>query len=657
MAFKIPNWKKLFYWFRQKTNPPVTNKLDHKLIKKNRSKLLPSWPQLKYLKHFLTSTEKTAIKIAGLIFVITAISWTAWLLIKNQTVVPTEGGEYSEALIGQPKFINPVFSSTNDVDSDLVYLIYSGLFRYNEQQKLLPDLASKYTVSEDKKTYNIELRQDVKWSDGQAFSADDVILTFSTIQNPAVNSPLIASFQGVTVEKISEYSVRFSLKEPFAPFLSSLTVGILPSHIWREIQPNNIKLAKNNLQPVGTGSWKFSKLVKDQAGNIQAYTLVPNEYYYKKNPYLKSLTFKFYPDYSQALNVLKTQEVKALSFLPRDLKDKISNKNFEFYKLNLPQYSALFINQAEESILTDLDLRLAMAYAINKDEIIKILDGTAEKINSPFLKNSLGYDDNLEYPNYSPASSTKLLDEEWKIIQPEDYFDIEYEKLLKTKQDEIDNIENDASSTPEMVSSTIEKITDQLKESVRQKMNSEQSIYRKNEDDGILEIKITTIDTSEYQDVAQAIAKNWQTVGIKTEIQLIDKYQIKDVLKKRDYQVLLYGEIIGNDPDPFPFWHSSQTNYPGLNLSGFSNRDADKLLEDARANATSTTRGQLYKDWQKILIDEMPAIFLYTPVHTMIVSKEINGIDISYISIPSERYVNINNWYTKTKKKINFLAK
>ena len=644
-------WKKPLSWIKKQDKKPISTDLDRKLLKKIRPKILPSWSQFKYTLHFLDKTEKLIIKIALLVLVVTSISWAVYFSMNNRVSVPTTGGEYSEALIGQPKFINPLYASTSDIDSDLTYLIYSGLFRFNEQQKLLPDLASKYTFSEDKKIYDVQLRQDVKWSDGKPFTADDVIFTFEAIQNPIVNSPLITTFQGVKIEKISQYSVRFTLKTAFAPFINSLTTQILPAHIWQDIQPINIKLAKNNLQPVGSGPWKFGKLVKDQTGNIQSYILEPNQYYHKKTPYLKSLTFKFYPDYTQALNALKSQDISALGFLPRNLKDKISNKNFNFYNFRLPQYTAIFFNQEKSSILKDEDLRAALLLATEKTKIAKTLNNTVEITESPILKNSLGYDPKLKSNGFNPVSSTALLDKKWSIIQPEEYFKIEYDKLIKDKKDEIEKIKNDVSSTPKMVSSSVEKIEKTATETVRQKMNSQQSIYRKDKNDNILELKITTLNTEEYKIVAQTVANMWQKAGIKTGIEYIDVHAIKDVLKKRNYSILLYGEIVGNDPDPYPFWHSSQTNYPGLNLARFSNRDADKILEKARSSTSTANRAELYKDFQKIIIKENPAIFLYIPTHTFIVSKDVKGIMLEQAYSPSERYATVNKWYTKTKNK------
>ncbi|PIT87681.1 MAG: hypothetical protein COU31_01895 [Candidatus Magasanikbacteria bacterium CG10_big_fil_rev_8_21_14_0_10_40_10] len=646
------NFKKRLDSLIHRPKKPVDDSLDKILLKKTRQRFLPNYSQIKYLRHFLSKKEKWAIGISVSVLAVSLIAWASVYVYHNQKIVPANGGEYSEGLIGQPKYVNPLFSNTNDIDADLTYLIYSGLFKFGSQQKLLPELASKYIVSADKKTYDINLREDVKWSDGREFTADDVVFTFNTIKNPLVSSPLVSTFQGVEVKKVDKYQVRFTLKEPFAPFLTSLTVGIIPAHIWSEVEPAKIKLAKNNLQPVGTGAWVFNKMIKDQAGNIQQYILQSNPNYYKKPPYLDKITFKFYPDYTTAFSALKTQEIMGLSFVPNNLKKQISNKNFIAYNFNLPQYTALFLNEDNNDSLADEDLRLALWQAVNKTSLAKNLDESIKLIDSPLLGYFTDTTTTFKYPAFNTASSTELLDDNWEKIQPEEYFKLRYDELLSKQEAEIKAITENPSSTPEMVSSSVKKIEDQITESVRKTMDAKQSAYRKDDDDNILELTITTVNNDEYGLVAKEIASMWANVGIKTNIRLIDSPQIPEVIKNRNYEILLYSEIVGADLDPFAFWHSSQSRYPGLNLSGYSNSKADELLEDARGLATETERQSLYARFVNLLIQDIPAIFLYTPNQTFIIDKQIHGIDLNNIFTPSQRYITINDWYIKTQKKL-----
>ncbi len=651
------NWSKIFFWIKKKQGSSAismpTQHFDRKLVKKIRPNLIPKWPQLRYLGSFLSDLEKKVITVALVIFFLSSVSWGLFLFFKNTELVPKSGGEYSEALIGEPKFINPLFSSSNDIDADLVSLIYSGLFKYDNAQKLIPDLASDYTVTNDGRIYNINLRQDIKWSDGEPFTADDVIYTFESIQNPEVGSPLLAAFQDITIERTGDYSVNFTLKEPFAPFLNSLTVGILPEHIWTNAPPSSIRLAKTNLQPIGSGPWKFSKLTKkDSSGSIQSYTLERNTNYYQELPFLKNLTFQFYGDFSQIASALKIQEVKAISFVPQDLTDKTAGKNFQLYQFRLPQYTALFFNENTSPFLKNTESRLALNLALDKNKIVEqALNKNGETLNSPILKGELGYKPDIAFPGFDIEQANKILDKNWSRIQPEDFFKNAYDTLLKTRQAEIDDIKKNTTTPAEEITTRIKDIENATSESVRKSMNPDQTFYRKNKANEILQLRLTTVDTSEYQLAAETIAKMWRTIGVKIDIEIYNSNQItRNVLKDRAYEILLYGEIVGADPDPYPFWHSSQINYPGLNLSMFTNRTADTLLEVARATTTEKVRAENYEKFQEILAKELPAVFLYTPTYNFIASKEIKGITFENIFAPADRFNDLTHWYIKTKR-------
>lgn len=625
--------------------------MDRQLIKRIQRSSWPSFSQLKYVSRFLNQREKYIISLCAALALLALVTWGISLSIKHSSFVPRDGGEYIEALIGQPKFINPLFAGNNDIDTDLAALIYNGLFRYDSEQKLAPDLAESYTVSDDKKVYEITLRRNISWSDGEPFTANDVLFTFENIQSPEVNSPLFPAFQGVEIEKIDDYKIRFTLKESFAPFLDTLTVGIIPEHVWINVQPANIKLAKNNLQPIGTGPWKFEKLVKDDAGAIQIYSLSRNEKYHGKTPHLKTVTFKFYSDFQQSIEALRSQNVTAVSFIPRPFKEKLAKKNINIYSLTLPQYTALFFNQNQAPPLKDSDLRLALALALDKSAILReALNNEGLIIDSPILQGNIGYYPEIKKNEYNVEKAKKLLDKKWSAIAPEDYFKLRFDSILKGRQAAIDAAAKNPSSTPAMASSTIETIRQEIMATVRQEMRIDQIAYRKNKDSNILSLTITTADTPEYTQAAESIAKMWRALGIKTDIQTISSRQFsREILKGRSYQVLLYGEIVGSDPDLFPFWHSSQIEYPGLNLALFVNRAADKLLEEARVEANGEKRAAGYKKFQDILSKEIPAVFLYTPTYTFAVNKEIKGVAINRVLNPADRYNGLADWYMKTK--------
>ncbi len=630
----------------------IQHDLDKKLVQSIQPRHFPNWSQLKYLKRFLDQREKKIIFIAFFASILTAVSWFGFELATHLKFVPKDGGTYSEALIGQPKYINPLFSSINDVDSDLTKLVYAGLFNYSQDQKLTPELAEKYTVSADQKIYTISLKNSLRWSDGEPITADDVMYTFEMIQSQETGSPLYISFQGIQLEKIDSKTIRFTLKEPFAPFLHSLTVGILPEHTWApssQINPANIKLAKTNLQPIGSGPWKFDRLIKKDDGSIQSFELVRNENYFKKKPFIKKLTFTFFEDCSQAFQEVQSKHILGTSFVSCKSKEEMQKKNLSHYPIKLPQYTALFFNQADFTILKDDDLRLSLSKGTNKADLVStVLKNEGDVINSPITEGSLGYYPEIKKINYNTDEANSLLDKKWTRIQPEEYFKIRYDALLKTIPKT--NTNTTTTSTQPIVDPGTPTIEDGLETKVRKEMEASQTFYRKNKQNEVLQLTITTIDTPEYEQAAQFIAKNWQLLGIQTNINLIRTNDIRrDILRNHNYAILLYGEVVGADPDLFAFWHSSQVDYPGLNLAQFSNRDADKLLEDARKTTDEAERNNLYKKFQDILITELPAIFLYSPIYDYVINNQVKGVNIPRIVSPADRFNSLPYWYLKTK--------
>ena len=256
---------------RKPLTPLVTHKHDVTLLQRAHGKSIPSIAQLRHIRDILSPAERLVLSISILVGIVGCV-WGAMLVLGAYRVqVPAIGGTYTEAIVGGPQLVNPIFASVNDVDVDLTRLIYAGLMRYDEDQHLVTDLAKEYTVDEAGLIYTFTLHDTASWHDGERVTAKDVAYTIETIQDSVVNSPLRLSFQGVIVDVLDEYTVQFVLPETFPSFLSALTVGILPEHIWFDIPAEQMRLAGQNLRPIGSGPYVFSKLKKADAGFILKY--------------------------------------------------------------------------------------------------------------------------------------------------------------------------------------------------------------------------------------------------------------------------------------------------------------------------------------------------------------------------------------------------
>lgn len=588
---------------------------DEKLVQKlSANKRVPSWQQVKYLSEYLSKTERLFVRILTGVVIVSTLCLFINIYWTHSTQTPKDGGTYTEGLVGTPHYINPLFASSSDVDLDLTGLIYSGLLKFTNAG-LIKDLANDYQISSDQKVYTFQLRQDVKWHDGENLTANDVIFTFNRINDQKTKTPLLFNFRGTTIEKIDDYTIRFTLPEPFAPFLESLTVGILPEHIWENIQPENMTLAEYNLKPIGSGAYKFKSLIKNKNGNIKSFNLEKNDAYYEKPAFINELTFKFYQDFEQAVEALNNKNVEGISYLPKEIRGRIiNNRNLNFHLLQLPQYTATFFNYRNNPVLKDVAIRKLLSHGVNKEKIVnEILNAEATVIDSPVLKGSLGYTDDFEKFPYNPEYAKAELEKAGWVLS-------DYKKEKK--------VEGDAQITA----------TDEYPFQVRKKK------------DNYLEFTLTTVNQPENVAIAKELQKDWQLIGAKINLVVVDTSKIQDTIKNRDYEILLYGQILGEDPDPYPFWHSNQETHPGLNLTSLNNPTIDKLLEDARKTTDDAKRAVQYAQFQKLLADSVPAIFLFSPTYTYPQNKKIKGFDSERLILPANRFNQITSWYIKTDR-------
>lgn len=596
---------KLFTLFKNtKDNiiQPETEDVNQQLIMRLNKKHLPSWAQLKQLPKFLNKTERLQLTVALMILILSSLTVVWRLYINHSESVPAYGGEYTEGLIGVPNLVNPILA-TSDVDRDLTKLVFSGLMQVNEQGQLVPDLANGYTINAEQTTYTFELRNNIRWHDDELITADDVIFTINSIKNPEYKSPYKNSFNGVTVSRINDQTVQFKLEKPFSPFLSILTIGILPEHLWYSIPAFGANLADLNLKPIGSGSYQFKSFDRDGNGNIKNYHLEAYTNYYLNSPFIKKLHFKFYPDFFTGVTALQNKNIDGLIYLPNEYKQELTNNKITLHNLQFPQYTAIFFNPKNNELLSNKDFRHALAMGVDKERILReVLNGDGQIIDSPILPGLLGYDENIKSASYDPEVAKAMLDQlGW----------------------------------PQNEDSQFRSQTDE---------NGENPIE--------LSLKLTTIDHADNVKTVSILQENWQALGIKTELDIIPKDRMKQtIIDPRNYQVLVYGEVVNTNSGPYPFWHSSQNQAPGLNLSVMANKDIDDYLDIINSATTDQAKLEPLKRFQEKLLELDFAIFLYNPTYTYPTNSKLRGLEnLKFINLPSDRFNNITAWYVKTKR-------
>lgn len=605
------------------------NEFDKKLVLSFSKTRVPSFKQLKYLKKFLTVKEFWIVNICLVVLLVNAGIIAVKFYQNHFLPAPKRGGSCAEGLVGAPQYINPLYASVSDVDNDIASLIFSSLLKRDGNGQLIKDLADGYSASEDGKIYKFTIKQGIKWHDGSDLTVDDIVFTFNIIKDKQYGSPLRAGFGGVEIKKLDGKTVEFDLADSYAAFLELMDFGILPQAQWGQIPPNAANLAELNLKPIGSGPYKFKSLVKDKSGNIRSYNLTINKDYYGKTPFIEELNLRFFPDFESAIAALNSgNAIDAISYLPNELNGSVAAQDhLNYYRLNMPQLTSLFFNLQANSMVNDKKIRQAMSMAIDKNKLVeKIFGDSARAINGPILPDSFAYSGVNKY-NYNQDSAGKLLDSAgWQI-----------KKIMK----------QDIASAGEATKDPAVKKDNEIKLAM-----GEGGWRMKNNE--YLIIKLTAVDNQENGAATEMIKKFWEDIGIKTEVELIPSSQIQgEIIKQRNFTVLLYNVVAGADPDPYALWHSSQAD-SGLNLTGFSNKEADQLMEDARLANNIQIRKEKYKRFQEIIAEETPAIFICSQTYNYVQSKKIKGFDIKNILLPRDRFNNIGDWYVNTGKKFSW---
>ena len=563
--------------------------------------------KFKHLGKILKPKEKAIVYMATFLLVLATIGGSVKYYISTTQIVATIGGEYIEGIpvdsAGLPTTINPILSVTRPIDKLISSVIFSTLFTYDSQGQLVNDLVKDYSISDDGKKYTLHLEENALWHDGQPLTADDVVFTVNLLQDPSYNPIGTKEWNNekIKVSNPDNKTIIFELSEPYAPFVNKLTFGILPKHIWTGISSDQFPLTKLNLEPIGSGPFVFDDVKKNSSGDIISYKLIANVNYHKHQPYLEKLIFKFYPDQKSLETAYAQKEITGFNFADYEKIPEYQNKNdTSVYAINIPQYFPILLNRSKSIPLADEKVRQALQYATNRDELINnIFNGYADKIYSPLIKPFIAeeFNYNEELIKYSPDDAEKLLEEAgWK------------------------------------------------------KENDEQFRKKDNEE---LKIKLVTTNTKDLIKTVEILKEQWGKIGINVEIiQSDDKLNIRQkYLNPREYESLLLGlEYSGNDPNLFFFWHSTGKKNPGLNFTLYDNEETDKLLEESKKITDHSKKNEKYIEVGRQLLEDNPAIFLYSPKYIYVINKKIQGINLQAVVKASDRFNEITHWYAKTKR-------
>lgn len=654
------------------------------------TKRFPNLSQWLRIFELLTKKEKIAFLIFFILFLGSSLLLITDFYYKNTEIQPDFGGNYIEGVVGLPRFINPIYAASNDVDLDLIELIFSGLMKYNPEGEIVPDLIQDFEIKEEGKVYEVYLKENIFWQDGKKLTAEDVIFTIQTIQNPDYKSPLRANWLGVKVEKIDDFKVRFKLKNPYAAFLERLTLKIIPKHIWEKISPENFPLSIYNLQPIGSGPYQFQNLNQNKEGQIISIDLKRFKKYFGKKPYLSKISFRFFDQPEDLIQAAKRGEIDGFS-VPINLVEKsdLENIGFQKFSFSWPRYFGLFFNPKQSPLLAEKRIRQALNFGTNKEEIVeKIFLSQANVVDSPILPQVYkDFQPPLKTYSFDPQTAQSFfqqagftLSEDGKLVKEirEEFIEFKSDLRVGSRGEEVKALQKCLALDPEVYpegkitgyfgSATKKAVikfqekyweeilkpwgfkngTGIVSKTTRKKLNE---ICRKPPKLIFLKFILITGEDQILKQMAEILKDQWKNLGVEIEIKTYPHFQLaREIIKPRNYEILLFGQVLGIIPDPYPFWHSSQKKDPGLNLANYQNKKVDKLLAEARITLEPKIRKEKYEAFQDILIEDAPAIFLCSPDYVYWISVKIKGIETGLIPDPAKRFTNIENWYINTKR-------
>jgi peptide/nickel transport system substrate-binding protein len=542
--------------------------------------------------------EKALVTILFVIFIVSAL----WILVRvHNTItetIPAPGGSLSEGIVGTPRFINPLLAQT-EADKDLTILTYSGLMRAQSGGGLIEDLAESYSISEDGTVYTFVIRKDARFHDMTPLTAHDVVFTVMSAQDPRIESPKQNMWEGIAVEAVDTYTVRFTLSKAYAGFLNNTTLGILPQHIWEGVAAEDFHGSSYNVRPVGSGPYTIESIDTKNDGSVQLYTLRSFKYSTLGAPYISRFIMHIFGNEKDLLTAYEQGTIESFHGIDPFTAETILKKTDSLLPYPLPRTFGVFLNHNKKDIFTNDAVRKALSYALDRQEILKtVLDGFGTPLYDPLPPH---------ITNTTVSQDTHTIDDARNILEKDGW-----------------------------------------------KRDAESGIYTKKGES--LSFTIKTVNSPELKLVAEFIQSQWNALGASVSIELFDLGQLdQTIIQPRDYDALLFGQALGRDADPYPFWHSSQRTAPGLNIALYTNANVDATLDELRRTLDVEKRNALYTSFLTEWRSDIPAIFVYIPDFLYVLPKRIHGVTAGPVQEGAERFLDVHSWYINSQNVFSFL--
>lgn len=519
-------------------------------------------------------------------------------LFITETTIYT--GNITEGVVGVPISANPL-TSQSQIERDISKLLHSSLISNDGENGFRLDLAKDWDVVENVHTFT--LRDGIRFHDGEDITTEDVLKAVNLTQNLLVKNAFAREYQKVEVSVIDEKTISFTIPEENIYFPEAFTIPIPPSHIWTKIPTERLRYYNEEKAFVGSGPFKYKERELTIEGKPISISFTENKEYFLGRPFIQKFKINFYDSEKDLLEALYKGQIDSLHSVSgneiQSIEDLKVGRDLNIYTANSTRVFGVFFNVRDGAILFDNFLRSLLSQGVNREEIIeKIFKGYAIPTEGPF-------------PTENKINTPKLTNEE----------------TLQTLED------------------------------IGWNFDGTTGLRKK---DGLpLEISILVPNVEELVQTTEVIAKNWESFGISVNIETAELEQFVTDLREGNFDAYIYGYDVPTPQRLINIWHS------GLNLSiaalgDFGNTKLNELLErlafeDKNKSVDDKLSGEVYNEITLEIIRSNPAVFLYSPKFTYLLTKTVKGVekeadDLGTIKDPSERFLNIHKWYVKKEK-------
>ena len=538
--------------------------------------------------------------LLNLVVLLLAVVQICWYADAYRATTFVDGGDYSEATLGQINSMNPLYANTSS-EKTLARLLFANLMSPDTTGHMKGELAKQVKkVDGDAAKWRLTLRDNLFWSDGEPITTDDLIYTIDLLQNTDAKTTVAVDFGTVKINQVDEKTVEFELPAPYVDFTDSLEFPLVPKHILGDIDPALVYESNFSKEPVCSGVFKVNATQASNSSTkaLQTVFLQKNDKYFLGGTRLDSFTVKAYATVDDIKEAFNNAEVMATAELDDGENFTRTDAAKRESSLNAGAYA--FLNN-KSTVLKEVKVRKAIQEGVNIAEVRGEKFGH-RGLDYPILENQFEGLDYPKLPSFNLGDAKKMLTDAG--------YSYSDDVLKKDGQD--------------------------------------------------VELKLAYLDSSELSPVAERYAEALRGLGFKVDVKKFGEAEIlagqsfyTSVIQPRNYDVLIYEVNLGVSVDPFVYYSSQQANEHGWNLSNYSSRMVDDALLSARTTTDEALRKAKYESFLEYWVNDAPAIGIYRSglSYYYTESAHIYAEDVM-MTDEFDRFADVRNFASK-KGKVN----